>query len=112
MCVWVVIWVFCTNQSCLMGATFRVGKQAISSVLSAVVNLALSILWIKTMGTAGVILATIVSYLIFIVAVQSWEVRRILRGDFLAAKQQPEDDTSVADSPPNSAPTSEFSPLG
>ncbi len=86
MCVWIVICVFCTNQSCLMGATFRVSKQAISSLLSAVVNLGLSILWIRTMGTAGVILATIVSYLIFIVAVQSWEVRRILRGDFLAAK--------------------------
>jgi O-antigen/teichoic acid export membrane protein len=88
MCVWMVICVFCTNQSCLMGATSRVSKQAISSLLSAVVNLGLSILWIKTMGTEGVILATIVSYLVFIVAVQSWEVRRILRGDFLPAEQQ------------------------
>jgi O-antigen/teichoic acid export membrane protein len=90
MCVWMVICVFCTNQSCLMGATFRVGKQAILGLLSAVVNLALSILWIRTMGTAGVILATIVSYLVFIVVMQSWEVRRILRGDFLAAEQREE----------------------
>ena len=88
MCVWIVICVFTMNQSCLMGATFRVSKQAISSVLSAVVNLALSILWVKTMGPTGVILATIVSYLIFIVAVQAWEVRRILRGDFLAGSRQ------------------------
>jgi len=84
MCVWIVIFAFTTNQSTLMGATFRVSKQAISSVLSAGVNLTLSIIWVKTMGPAGVILATIVSYLIFIVAVQSWEVKRILRGDFLA----------------------------
>jgi O-antigen/teichoic acid export membrane protein len=88
MCVWIVICVFTTNQSCLMGATFRVNKQAISSPLSAVANLALSIYWVKTMGTAGVVLGTIVSYLIFIVAVQAWEVRRILRGDFLAGRQE------------------------
>ncbi len=88
MCAWIVICVFTTNQSCLMGATFRVNKQAISSPLSAVANLALSIYWVKTMGTAGVILGTIVSYLIFIVAVQAWEVRRILRGDFLAGRRE------------------------
>ena len=87
MCVWVVICVFTTNQSCLMGATFRVGKQAIAASLAAVSNLALSILWVKTMGAAGVVLATIVSYLIFVVAVTTWEVRRILRGDFLVARE-------------------------
>ena len=88
MCVWIFLCVFTTNQSCLMGATFRVGKQAISSSLSAVANLALSIIWVKTMGPTGVILATIVSYLIFVVTVQTWEVRRILRGDFVVQKEQ------------------------
>jgi O-antigen/teichoic acid export membrane protein len=87
MCVWAVICVFTTNQSMLMGATFRVSKQAISSVLSAVANLALSIFWVKTIGPAGVVLGTIVSYLLFIVAVQTWEVRRILRGDFLVGER-------------------------
>jgi O-antigen/teichoic acid export membrane protein len=82
MCVWIVISAFTFNQSCLMGATFRVTKQAIASSLAGVANLSLSILWVKTMGPAGVILGTIVSYLIFIVAVQAWEVRKILRGDF------------------------------
>jgi len=90
MCVWIVILVFTTNQSCLMGATFRVSKQAISSLLAAAANLALSILWVKSMGPTGVILATVVSYLVFIVAVQAWEVRRILRGDFLPG-WQPQD---------------------
>jgi O-antigen/teichoic acid export membrane protein len=88
MCVWIVICIFTFNQSCLMGATFRVAKQATCSVLAAAANLALSILWVKSMGPVGVILATIVSYLIFIVSVTSWEVRRILRGDFLAVRQQ------------------------
>jgi O-antigen/teichoic acid export membrane protein len=65
-----------------------VGKQAISSSLAAVANLALSILWVKTMGPAGVLLATIVSYLVFIVAIQFMEVRRILRGDFMIRPQE------------------------
>ncbi len=81
MCVWTVICAFATNQSCLMGATSRMKKQAYSSSLAAVVNLVLSILWVKTMGPSGVLLATIVSYMVFIVAVQTWEVRSILRGD-------------------------------
>lgn len=85
MCVWIVIMAFTMNQSTLMGATFRVGKQALSSCLAAAVNLSLSILWVKQFGSVGVLLATIVSYLIFIVLVQSWEVRRILRGDFTSA---------------------------
>jgi O-antigen/teichoic acid export membrane protein len=88
MVVWIVVFAFTLNQSSLMGATYRVGKQAISSSLAAVANLALSILWVKTMGPAGVLLATIVSYLVFIVAIQFMEVRRILRGDFMIRPQE------------------------
>ncbi len=72
MCVWIVILAFTMNQSGLMGATYRVGKQALFSSLAAVANLALSILWIKVAGVAGVLLATIVSYLIFIVVPRPW----------------------------------------
>jgi O-antigen/teichoic acid export membrane protein len=88
MCVWMVIFSFTLNQSCLMGATYRVAKQAVISPLSAIVNLFLSILWVRPFGPLGVLLATIVSYVIFIVAVQAWEVRRILRGDFLRHYQE------------------------
>jgi O-antigen/teichoic acid export membrane protein len=84
MCVWIVIYAFTTNQSCLMGATQRVWKQAIVGPLAAIANLILSIVWVKSIGPTGVLLATIVSYLIFIVVVQAWEVRKILRGDFLS----------------------------
>lgn len=83
MCLWIVLLAFATNQSCLMGATYRIGKQAIAAVANVLVNLTLSIIWVKTMGTNGVILATIVSVLIFIVGVQAWQVKKILRGDFL-----------------------------
>lgn len=89
MCVWIIIYAVTTNQSCIMGATSHIRKQAVSSVLAAVVNVILSILWVKTLGPAGVILATIVSYLIFIVAVQTYEVRRILRGDALPSAIEP-----------------------
>lgn len=88
MCVWIVIFAFATNQSCLMGATFRVGKQAISSAIAASTNLLLSILWVRSLGTSGVLLATVVSYLIFVVLVQAYEVRGILRGDFLPPDNQ------------------------
>ena len=83
MCVWIVICAFATNQSLLMGATYRIGKQAIAAIGSVLANLTLSIIWVKTMGTNGVILATIVSLLIFIVGLQAWQVKKILRGDFL-----------------------------
>lgn len=81
MCVWIVIYAFATNQSCLMGATSRVGKQAISSLLAAAANLALSIYWVGRMGSTGVLLATVVSYVVFIIFVQTYEVREILRGN-------------------------------
>lgn len=84
MCVWIGIYAFSTNQSCLMGATSRVGKQAIAGLIAAAVNLILSILWVRTKGSTGVLLATIVSYVVFILFLQTYEVRKILRGDFIA----------------------------
>ncbi|MFP5227251.1 MAG: lipopolysaccharide biosynthesis protein, partial [Acidobacteriota bacterium] len=47
MCVWMIIYAFTTNQSCLMGATTRVKRQATFSIIGAVVNLTLSILWVR-----------------------------------------------------------------
>ncbi len=84
MCLWMFIFAVAMYQSCLMGAVNRVKRQAISGIIAAATNLALSILWVRRYGPAGVLLATIVSYLLFVVAVQTVEVRRILRGDFLS----------------------------
>ena len=88
MCVWMFIFAITLNQSCLMGATYRVGRQAVYGLLAAAVNLILSILWVRSLGPTGVLLATVVSYIVFIVAMQTWEVKRILRGDFLVIQPQ------------------------
>jgi O-antigen/teichoic acid export membrane protein len=79
MCVWMAIFAITTNQACLLGATNRTGKQAISSSLAAALNLALSIYWVRTMGSFGALLGTVVSYVLFILLVQAIEVRSILR---------------------------------
>lgn len=78
MCAWMIIFAVCTNQSCLMAATSRVRRQAIFAVLSAFANLALTLYWVRPLGVVGVILGTIVSYLLFVLAIQTWEVRHIL----------------------------------
>lgn len=53
-------------------------KQAPSSSLASAVNSTLSIYWVRSMGTFGVLLATVKSYALFILAAQAWEVRSIL----------------------------------
>lgn len=82
MCIWMALYAITSNQSCLMGATTRVGKQAFWGTLGAAANLALTLWWVRTMGTVGVILGTVVSYVVFILLVQMWEVRSVLRTDF------------------------------
>lgn len=85
MCLWMILLAITANQACLMGATNRVKKQAISSGLAALVNLGLSIIWVRSFGLIGVLLATIVSYVVFILFVQVQEVRSILQTKFVAA---------------------------
>lgn len=89
MCIWMVIFSITLNQSCLMGATYRTSKQAALSIVSAALNLLLSIVWVRHYGSLGVLMATIVSYVLFILAPQNLEVRGILRGDFLSAGSSP-----------------------
>jgi O-antigen/teichoic acid export membrane protein len=80
MCVWMVVFAITMNQGSLMGATGRVGRQAVSALLAAAVNLALSIWWVQSFGVTGVILGTLVSYLVFLVGFQELQVREILYG--------------------------------
>jgi O-antigen/teichoic acid export membrane protein len=79
MCIWMIIFGVTMNQSTLIGATGRVGKQAIYALVASASNLALSMWWVQTLGLTGVILGTLVSYLIFIVPFQGWQVRGILK---------------------------------
>ena len=81
MCAWMCLCAVTVYQANLMGAVSRVGRQALSSGIAAAVNLLLSLWWVRSLGQTGVILATVVSYSIFVVAVQVHEVRGILRGE-------------------------------
>ncbi|HTV15198.1 MAG TPA: oligosaccharide flippase family protein [Acidobacteriaceae bacterium] len=97
MCVWMIIYAFTTNQSCLMGATARVKKQAIFSLIGAIVNLTLSVIWVRTLGVVGVLLGTIVSYLLFVVIPAALEVRYILQGKLLTAAPATASDPNFVD---------------
>jgi O-antigen/teichoic acid export membrane protein len=83
MCFWAVLCCICTNQAALLAATQRLRLQAAMGTLAAILNLVLSVVLVKRYGPIGVLSATIISYLLFIVLPQTWEVRRILRGRYL-----------------------------
>lgn len=87
MALWVVLLSYTVNQAMLLAATARLKLQAVTSTIAAVLNLALSIMWVKQIGAGGVLLATIVSYVFCILAPQAWEVRRILAGRYLGAAE-------------------------
>jgi len=76
---WSVIAGFMTAQSCLLGALNRTRVQAVASVLAAVVNIALSLALVGRIGSLGVILGTILSYLVVLVLPQGLAVAHALR---------------------------------
>jgi O-antigen/teichoic acid export membrane protein len=84
MCLWAIVLSLTTNQACLLAATQRVSLQALTSSMAAVLNLVLSIILVQHIGPIGAILATLISYLIFIVLPQHWEVRNILHGRYMS----------------------------
>ena len=88
MCFWAVLVSVTINQALLMAATQRIQLQAVTALLASITNLAFSIILVQRIGAIGVLIATIGSYLIFILAPQEWEVRRILRGRYLLPLNQ------------------------
>jgi O-antigen/teichoic acid export membrane protein len=93
MAFWSVIAGFMTAQSCLLGALNRTRVQAVASALAAVVNVALSIVLVVRIGSLGVILGTIISYLIVLVVPQSFVVMNAIRNlerDSRASASAPE----------------------
>ncbi len=79
MAVWSVIAGFTTAQSCLLGALNRTRVQAVCSALAAIVNIALSVLLVTRMGSLGVILGTIASYIVVLIVPQTVVVSRAIR---------------------------------
>jgi O-antigen/teichoic acid export membrane protein len=80
MCVWVLISTSMTNIGALLASKSEMRLQAWCSIGTAGVNLVLSIWLIRRIGTTGVILGTILSYLLVLVVPMIWQTKRILRG--------------------------------
>ncbi len=77
--VWAVISGFMNVESCLLAALNQVREQAFLSVAAAIVNITLSVALVKHIGSLGVIVGTIVSYLFVLVVPQSIIVRRVFQ---------------------------------
>ncbi len=81
MCIWVIISTFMNNTATVLVSRGETRLQAWCSVGAAALNLALSIWLVQRIGSSGVILGTIVSYLIVLVVPQTWQAMRVLRGE-------------------------------
>jgi O-antigen/teichoic acid export membrane protein len=79
MCVWVLLSTFMTNTATVLVAKGQTQLQAWCSLGAAVVNLVLSVYWVQRIGAFGVILGTIVSYLVVLVIPQTWQAFRVIR---------------------------------
>jgi O-antigen/teichoic acid export membrane protein len=85
MCVWVMICTFMANTSTVLAASKMTRLLAWLSVAVAFTNLAASIWLVQRIGSVGVILGTIGSFLLILVIPQTWKVISILRTPFEAA---------------------------
>ncbi len=83
MCVWIIISTFMNNTATVLVAKGETRLQAWCSLAAAALNLALSIYWVQRIGAPGVILGTIVSYLILLVGPQTWKVYQVLKENAL-----------------------------
>src|SRR5271167_3528449 len=77
--VWGLISGFMSVESCLLAALNRTREQAVLSIIAAVVNIALSIVLVRHIGSVGVIGGTILSYLVVLVVPQSMIVRGLFK---------------------------------
>lgn len=81
MCVWILISTFMNNTATVLVARGRTWVQAWCSIGAAALNLGLSIWLVQRIGSSGVILGTILSYLIILSLPQTYEAIRVLKGD-------------------------------
>jgi O-antigen/teichoic acid export membrane protein len=72
-----------STQALLLTATGRLRLETGVAVLAAISNLILSIWLVQRIGVDGVILATLFSFVVFMLVPQQWEVSRVLRGHYL-----------------------------
>jgi O-antigen/teichoic acid export membrane protein len=77
-CAWALMAAGMDLQACLLAAINRVKAQGILSAIAAALNIVLSIYLVKRLGSLGVILGTILSYLAILVVPQTIIVWRAL----------------------------------
>ncbi len=70
-------------------ATGKTKMQAWLSVIAAVLNIGASIWLVQRLGSMGVILGTIGSYVLLLIGPQTWEVIQILRSPLGIEKYTP-----------------------
>jgi O-antigen/teichoic acid export membrane protein len=80
MCAWVLISTFMGNTATILMARGKTRAQAWCALGASAGNLALSVFWVQRIGASGVILATIVSFVIVLVVPQTWTCYRVLQG--------------------------------
>jgi O-antigen/teichoic acid export membrane protein len=76
--VWSIISAVMSVESCLLAALDRTREQAWLSIIAAAVNVWISILLVRHIGSLGVICGTIFSYLLVLVVPQSLVVRDLM----------------------------------
>ena len=79
MCTWIMIQTFMANTATVLVATNMIKLQAWLSLLVAVVNLVASIWLVQRIGSVGVILSTIGSFVLILMIPQTWKVLQVLR---------------------------------
>lgn len=84
--LWAIINGFMSVESCLLAALNRVREQAILSIIAAAVNIVLSLLLVRRIGSLGVIGGTILSYLLVLVVPQTLIVRNLWRRELAEEK--------------------------
>lgn len=77
--IWAVVNGFMSVESCLLAALNRVRQQAVLSIVAAALNVGLSLILVRHIGSLGVIGGTILSYLMVLVVPQSLIVRGVLK---------------------------------
>ena len=80
MCAWILISTFMNNTSTVLVSRGETRIQAWLGLGAAVLNLALSIWLVKRIGSEGVILGTIVSYVLVLIVPQSILAWNVLKG--------------------------------
>ena len=77
--IWAVVSGFMSVESCLLAALNRTRQQAILSIVAAALNIVLSLVLVRHIGSLGVIGGTILSYLVVLVVPQTMIVRNVFR---------------------------------